>query len=157
MPRTLEALVDGAMAGAVATLPMSGVMLAAGTAGMMGRQPPQIITDAALDAVGVEQPTEALSRRAAAAAHVGFGTAVGAVFGLLQETIQPRSPAVLNGVVFGLAVWALSYEGWVPGLGIMPRPENDRDGRPTSMIAAHVVFGAVLGALVGQRAGASLR
>jgi hypothetical protein len=155
MHGVLDTLVDGAVAGAVATVPMSGVMLAAGEAGAMGRQPPRLITDAALDAAGVEQPSEAASRSAAAAAHVGFGTAAGAVFALLQATLRPRTSPVVNGVAFGLAVWALSYEGWVPALGIMPRPEDDRDGRPQSMIAAHIVYGAVLGALVGRQASAS--
>ena len=155
MAGTLDVLLKGAAAGGVATLPMSGVMLAAGRAGLMGRQPPEMITDAALDAVGVEQPSETVEKAATTATHVGFGMAMGALFALLEDRYRPGTTAVLDGIGFGLAVWALSYKGWVPALGIMPPPEEDRPGRPESMIAAHVVYGATLGALLrGQGEGA---
>ena len=150
MSRMLNTLVQGAVAGGLATLPMSGVMLAAGKAGLMGQQPPERITEAALDAVGVEQPSEAVEQTATAAAHLGYGLAMGAAFALLQQQLRPSTPPVLNGIGFGLALWALSYAGWVPALGIMPGPEHDRPGRPESMVAAHVVYGAALGALVGR-------
>ena len=151
MNGTLSALLEGAVAGGIATLPMSGVMLAAGSAGLMGQQPPERISEAALDAVGVERPSEAVAKTATAAAHLGFGIAMGAAFALVQQQLRPRTPPVVNGIGFGLAVWALSYGGWVPALGILPRPEHDRPGRPESMVAAHVVYGAALGALVGRR------
>jgi hypothetical protein len=40
--------------------------------------------------------------------------------------------------------------GWVPALGFLPPATEDRPGRPPAMIAAHVVFGAVLAAIVAQ-------
>ena len=43
----------------------------------------------------------------------------------------------------------VSYSGWLPALHLMPPPEQDRPGRQPSMVAAHVVYGAVLGALSG--------
>ena len=56
--------------------------------------------------------------------------------------------AFVNGVaLFGIAVWAVSYAGWVPKLGLMQPPSRDRPGRPTAMILAHLVYGATLGAL----------
>jgi hypothetical protein len=150
MAGTLDVLLKGAAAGGVATLPMSGVMLAAGRAGLMGRQPPEAITDAALDAVGVERPSETVEKSAAATAHLAFGVAMGAAFALIEHRFRPRRAPVADGIVFALAVWALSYKGWVPALGIMPPPEEDRPGRPQSMIAAHVVYGAALGALLRE-------
>jgi hypothetical protein len=50
-------------------------------------------------------------------------------------------------VVTGLAVWAVSYQGWIPALGILPKASEDRPARPAVMVTAHVVYGAVLGAL----------
>ena len=150
MAGTLGVLLKGAAAGGVATLPMSGVMLAAGRAGLMGRQPPEAITDAALDAAGVEPPSEAVEKSAAAASHLAFGVAMGAAFALIEHRFRPRRAPVVDGILFGLAVWAVSYKGWVPALGIMPPPEEDRPGRPQSMIAAHVVYGAALGALLRE-------
>ena len=61
---------------------------------------------------------------------------------------MPRVPGWLVGAVYGLGVWAVSYKGWIPALGILPPPERDRPGRPVIMVAAHVVYGLVLGALV---------
>jgi hypothetical protein len=150
MIATLHALAEGAIAGSIATVPMSGAMAAAGTAGLMGRQPPELIAGAALAAAGAPEPSREAEMAVAAVAHLGFGMAMGALYALLERRLRPRTPPVLNGIGFGLAVWAVSYRGWVPALGIMPPPERDRPGRPASMVAAHVVYGAALGALVGR-------
>src|SRR5687768_3494177 len=65
--------------------------------------------------------------------HLGFGAAAGA----LRAALAPRS----SGVAFGLGVWAASYAGWAPALGLMPPPTRDRPGRPATMIIAHVIYG----------------
>ena len=69
------------------------------------------------------------------------------IFSFLRR-FGPRVPGWLVGVVYGLGVWAVSYKGWIPALGILPPPERDQPGRPVIMVAAHVVYGLVLGALV---------
>lgn len=146
MIRPVTAALHGALAGAVATLPMSAVMLAAGRAGLMGKQPPELIAETAFGAAGV-RPAEWVSNVAGTAAHIGFGAAAGALFGLMHRRRElPVPPAVL-GMGFGLLVYTVSYEGWVPALTALPSPEHDRPGRQPSMIAAHLVYGAVLGAL----------
>lgn len=144
------AAAKGAAAGAVATVAMSACMLAAQKAGLMGRQPPAHIVRAATGRKVDGPPLSALS----IAAHLGFGSATGAVYAVATVT-GPRSgtwrrPSAdpRTGMAFGLAVWAVSYAGWVPALGILDPPSEDRLGRPTSMAAAHVVYGAVLGRLL---------
>ena len=47
----------------------------------------------------------------------------------------------------GEAVYAVSYAGWVPALGALPPADRDRPSRQLVMAAAHLVYGAVLGAL----------
>lgn len=66
----------------------------------------------------------------------------------LSAVPRPPFPTVAAGMVFGAAVWFISYQGSVPALGIMAPPSRDRPGRPQAMLAAHLVHGAVLGALV---------
>lgn len=132
------------MAGAVATLPMSALMLLAQRLGLMGTQPPRRITDEALEAVDAHPP-EAGRRLLTALNHVGFGATAGAPFALLHRVVTPAVPRPVLGVVYGLGVWASAYLGWVPAAGLMPPAHRDRHGRPASMIAAHVVYGAVLG------------
>lgn len=136
----------GTAAGTVATGAMSVVMLTAKRAGWMGKQPPERIVAAGLDALGVDR-NRSTQRGLAAAAHVVYGAACGAVFATFATTLR-RSHAAVAGAAFGFGVWALSYLGWVPALGIMPPAHRDRPGRPTAMIAAHLVYGAALGALL---------
>jgi uncharacterized membrane protein YagU involved in acid resistance len=81
-------------------------------------------------------------------AHFGYGAATGALYAPLARALRP--PAVPGGVAFGLAVWGASYLGLLPALGIL-RPATEHPPRRTAlMIAAHVVWGAVLGLLVAQ-------
>jgi len=137
----------GALAGTLATLPMSAVMLAAQRLGLMGKQPPAKITDAALDATRIDPPPPQ-RRGLAVVAHFAFGAAVGALFSAMHRRAPRVGRATVEGVAFGSVVWAASYAGWVPALGIMPPPTEDRPGRPASMIVAHWVFGAALGLMV---------
>jgi hypothetical protein len=149
-------LARGFVGGVVATVAMSAVMLAAQKAGLMGRMPPRKITDGLLGSLGIRRSTPEPARKALATLnHFAFGAACGALFGLAHEVSRNRAAAsgsraeehrapVGAGIAFGTAVWALSYAGWIPAAGIMPMPHRDRPGRPTSMVLAHWVFGAVL-------------
>ena len=55
--------------------------------------------------------------------------------------------AALTGVLYATGIWLVSYQGWVPALGIMPPASGDRRGRVVTMLAAHWVYGAALGTL----------
>ena len=138
---------------------MSAVMLGAQKAGLLGRMPPRKITDALLGVLGIRGQTPEPARRALAVVnHLAFGSACGALFGLAHEVWRVRAPStsgvrghrapLLAGLAFGTAIWAVSYAGWVPALGIMPAPQHDRPGRPTSMVLAHLVYGGVLAKIV---------
>jgi hypothetical protein len=147
MSRDVEAAARGAAAGALATLPMTGVMLAAGKIGLMGQQPPKTIFRSMLASVSLPIPDRQTEKPMVAIAHIGYGMLAGALFGLLRSRTRLPMPQAAAGIGYGLLIWALSYKGWVPALHLMPSPEHDRPGRPEAMIAAHVVYGAALGAL----------
>ncbi len=150
LPHDLTALAVGGIAGGVATVPMSLVMVAAEKVGLMGRHPPDLIMEVALDTGGLSQHKEKTRDALAVALHLVFGIGAGALFGVLQRRLRaPLGPA-LQGVIFGSLVWTLSYLGWVPALGIMPSAERDRVGRPVTMVLAHWVYGGILGAIVGR-------
>jgi len=151
MQRDVQAILDGAIGGGIATVGMSALMLVAREAGLMGEQPPEKITAAALDAVGIEDPDEATQDVLASLLHFGFGIGTGALFAVLHRRLPFRVPAAVHGVVFGSLVWALSYQGWIPVLGIMPPASRDRPDRPRVMLIAHWVYGAILGAIVARR------
>ena len=60
-----------------------------------------------------------------------------------------RSAAIAAsvGALYATGIWLVSYQGWVPALGIMPPASRDRRGRVATMLAAHWVYGAALGVL----------
>ncbi|UQA56702.1 hypothetical protein [Polyangium aurulentum] len=142
----LRRLLVGAAAGALATVPMTGVMLGAQRLGLMGKLPPRKITDAALSRVGIH-PSRKGRKLLTTLSHLGYGAACGALFTAVRGERQSRLGSAGAGALYASMVWLLSYAGWVPALDIMPRPTKDRNGRPTSMVVAHLVYGTSLGAL----------
>lgn len=121
-------------------------MLGARRAGLMGKMPPAQIVEKSLDDLGVRR-SKWQDQVMAGVAHLGFGMASGALFGVLDRRLELKS-RVTGGMAFGTLVYALSYFGWVPALGFLPQPPRDRPGRPTSMFLSHLVYGATLGVLV---------
>lgn len=152
MQRDVRAMLDGAVGGGIGTATMSVVMLVARRVGLMGEQPPEAITAAALDASGMEDRDEDTQDILATVAHFGFGIGTGALFGMLHRRLPFRVNAAAHGVIFGSLVWATAYQGWVPALGIMPPASRDRPDRPQVMLLAHWVYGATLGIVVARRA-----
>lgn len=153
MSHTYDRLLAGATAGFAATGPMTAVMEGLHTLLPPREQdplPPRQITERGAATAGVaheldDEETEA----AAAVAHFGFGTAAGALFGLIAARSQ--SP-VLAGVGYGLGVWAASYLGILPVAGLYKSSRNEPARRHGLMIAAHVVWGAVAGKVLQQLA-----
>lgn len=149
----------GALAGTVATLAMSVPMLAASRLGLIQRQAPKQITDRVLQRIGLADDVESdVARNALAAGnHLAFGAVGGVGFALLARRLPRRVPPVAAGVAYGLLIWTVSYAGWAPALRLMPPPADDEPARPALMVAAHVVYGAVLGALTPARPATSGR
>ena len=133
----------GAAAGLAATAAMTAVMGTTAARDQLGTPPPEKIVEHA--APGLDDPGKTA---VAGMSHFVFGSAAGAVFGVLGGwRRRPLFVAGVDGVAFGLWLWAISYEGWIPALGILPPAHRDRRTRTVTMIVAHVVYGAVLGVL----------
>jgi hypothetical protein len=146
---TLKRAGRGALAGAVATVPMSLLMVAAQRMGALGKAPPRKINERLLAVVGRVWPHRSRRRAVSAASHFAFGAAAGALFALAARRVASRAGRVSSGMAYGAAIWGAMYGGLLPALGLMPRPARDRPGRPATMVAAHLVYGAALGALTG--------
>jgi hypothetical protein len=81
------------------------------------------------------------------AAHVGYGTTSGAAYALTMS--KTPLPTPLKGLVFGLALFAVSYLGWLPSAGIL-RPASDYPaGRNAGLIIAHLIYGSVTALVAG--------
>ena len=77
------------------------------------------------------------------AVHWGYGTSWGALYGLLQR--GRRVSPVRSGLVFGTAVWAVSYVTLVP-MGIYRPPWRYPPGELALDLSYHLAYGAGVGA-----------
>lgn len=140
--------IAGAVAGLLATIPMSVLMLA-GHRRLPWRKrdplPPEQITRRALQSVGLHDDLSGGQEDALIAAnHFAYGASMGALYGILPHSPAPAG-ALACGIAYGLSVWAASYLGWLPAAGLYRSATEEPRQRNELMIAAHVVWGASLG------------
>jgi hypothetical protein len=145
-------VVGGAIAGAVATGPMTVFMLVAHRYLPLHQRtslPPRAITMDLLKRVNLKQHMNRKQRkRATWIAHVAYGTGIGATYGSFSRAI-PLPPAV-KGIIFALLVWAGSYLGWLPAFDVSGSAPDQSRLRNLLMIGAHVVWGAVAGPIAAR-------
>ena len=84
------------------------------------------------------------AQAAGEAVHFSYGTAWGAVYGLLQGSY--RRPPGPFGVLFGFAVWLLGPALLVPAMRLMPPPPKERPVRLAMMVAGHLIYGLAVAA-----------
>lgn len=135
----VRGLVRGALAGTAATAAMSGWMVLSERLGIMRGQPPR----KAVDRLAPAEDRRTLDALAVVS-HAAYGAAAGAAFGAAPLPARVRPAA---GIAYGVLLWAVGYEGWMPALGVLPAAHRDQRGRVLTMIAAHAIYGGVLGAL----------
>lgn len=140
----INTLVQGAVAGCVATAPMTMVMT--GLHRLLPRReqyalPPGEIVEQLEETIGVEQHVNEQQHLALTLlGHFGYGAAVGVGYALLRK--QLPFGKIANGIVYGLFVWTVSYLGLLPAVGLL-KPATEHPARRNGvMIAAHVVWGA---------------
>lgn len=145
MSRVIRAAGLGAAAGIGATLGMSIVMLASRRMGMSPELPPARIADESVEMVRHRPANPGEERVVASIAHFGFGALAGALYALLASGIRSGPLAAALGTLFGTGLWLVSYQGWIPALGILPPASRDDPGRVGTMLVAHWLYGAALG------------
>lgn len=137
-----SSLLTGAVAGAVATVPMTLTLF--GVAPFLPHVrafPPRLAVRMVTGKAGLWQQLSARQRsRLSWAGHFGYGALMGSVYAGVAS-----KPGAGSGIAFGLAVWAGSYLGVLPALGIRrPLRRSFRDDH-VQLVAAHLVWGAALG------------
>ncbi len=139
----------GALAGFVATAPMT-VAMQAMHRFLPWREryplPPGQITRKATALVGLRKYMGKEERVAATvASHFAYGAMAGALYAPLAQ--RTRLHPTLGGIIYGLIVWAASYVGLMPALGVLSPVAEHPARRTILMIAAHLVWGSVTGLL----------
>ena len=145
----------GAVAGTLATAPMSLFMFA--TRRFLPKEhrydlPPEIITKELAHRAHIKPFWgEKEVHAATTLSHFGYGSIMGSFYRLLYR--RPFAGAYrylrasLQGVLFGVGVWAASYLGLLPLLKMRAAGTREPGHRNLMMIAAHVVWGASMGGI----------
>ena len=137
---------EGLVSGALATAPMSLVMIGGKSLLPPGEKyplPPSEITgkieEQVTDFLGVpeEMPDPATHHKLTLINHYAYGAACGGVLSLLP----PLRKKWYGGLAFGLAVWAGSYLKLLPALKILTPATEHPARRNALMIVAHCVWG----------------
>ena len=136
-------LVRGALAGVVATVPMSLVVAAGSAAGPLRDPPPEQISATAAWKAGLRDDLTGASFSVAwMAGHLAYGGACGALYGALRPALP--EDRVAAGLVWGGGVWAVSYGLLMPAMGLYPPPSRQDPARSAWMLVAHAVYGVAL-------------
>lgn len=143
-------LLKGAVAGFVATAPMSLSMVVGWR--LLPRQekyhlPPRLITERITKRMDVKQhiPERGLIGLTIFS-HFAYGAVFGASYALFEDRIPLHSS--LKGGLAGLALWAGSYLGWLPAAGILAPATLHPWRRNLLMVVAHVIWGVTLGEML---------
>lgn len=141
-------LVEGSLAGLIATVPMTLFMLAVQRLLPQWQQyalPPENFTAKIASRVGLKKHMNKPQLLTASfASHLGFGAAMGTIYGPLAKLLP--FPPIVKGIVFGSGVWLAVYRGWLPAIGMSEAATKQPAQRNMLMIGAHLVWGATMGA-----------
>lgn len=143
----MNRIVRGSLAGLGATAPMTAVMFAGDALGLLRTPPPKHITARAGQKADVptwSAPAPAF-QTAWLAAHVGYGTVCGALYGLVRPLLPKNR--LLSGLLYGGSVWAVNYLAVLPALHLFPSPLEAPASESALMLAAHGVYGTSLAEL----------
>lgn len=135
MKLQIDRVVLGALAGFSATLPMTYAMANLHDVLPCSERyplPPREISQS-LPWAGLEPAVAALLY------HFLFGAAAGSLYPALPGRGNPAT-----GMVYGVAVWAASYLGWIPAASVLRAATAHPTRRNLMMIVSHIVWGLSL-------------
>ncbi len=142
----------GAIAGLVATVPMTLFMLAMQRLLPPGQKyalPPEELTREFAQRTDTDQNlSKPQLLGTSIAAHFGYGASTGLIYANVTKRL--KWPPLLKGSLFGILIWAASYLGWMPLGRFDAAATNEPPKRNLMMIAAHVIWGAVTGLVNDQ-------
>ena len=139
---TLRSAISGFVAGAVATVPMTGAFWVSRRGGLIDEIPPH----KAVRSVAHRLPEPHLSW-ISAVGHLLIGAGAGATYG---AAVPRRSWGPFTGAAFGVVVWVVGYEAVMPAATDIRPAHRDHRPRTLTIFVAHIIYGVVLGLLVSR-------
>lgn len=143
----VSGLFTGAIAGFVATAPMSLAMK--GMQALLPSHerhalPPSVISFHAANKVGEPPSNEKEHTLLTLLAHFGAGSGFGLIYGLGSDASKEPKGDPLRGIIFGLLVWSVNYLGIMPALNLYNSASREPTSRNILMIVAHLIWGITL-------------
>ena len=151
----MRRILDCAVAGLIATAPMTAWMLATQRLLLPPRErtplPPETITAHAAEAAGLDAVAGDRSARRAATLvnHFAYGAAAATLY---APALDAPAPALLKGAALGALVWTGSYLGLLPALGLLEPATRHPPRRNAQMILAHLIWGGATALIAEGRA-----
>jgi hypothetical protein len=137
----------GALAGIGGTLVLSGLRQALAWAGLVQETAPEQVVDR-LEELGLgEEWSPGAQRLLTVAAHLAYGTGIGATLGLLRRERGGPAEEAAVGSALGLLAWGAGWATWLPLTGVHSPPWTQRTPKVLLPVLDHAVFGAVWGLL----------
>jgi hypothetical protein len=154
-----ERVLVGALSGFLGTFVLSALRVSLNKLGMVGTTAPEQVVMRVEELGLVENWSSGARRALMVAAHVGYGTGAGAVFGALRrewgedtetsEEYRGEQGGALSeaavGATLGILSWGAGWAGWLPIAGVHPAPWTQRTPRALLPVLDHAVFGAAWG------------
>jgi uncharacterized membrane protein YagU involved in acid resistance len=140
-------LIIGGIAGFVGTMAMTAAMRR-----LHRRLPdkerypltPREIVDSGSKQIGLPLAGE-VAKDVTTAAHFAYGAACGALIAAMNPDPRKRT-----GAAAGVAVWLVSYMGWIPAVGTLEPATKHPARRNLLMIGVHLVWGAATAAAMRE-------
>jgi len=145
---------DGALAGLIATVPMSLFMLATQRMLPKGHQyalPPEMITGELAHRMHIRPHlNKPQILGATLVSHFGYGTGMGMLYSPLSKL---PLPGAIKGVLFAVTVWAVSYLVLSPLIGMRASGHREPESRNLMKVGANAVWGVAMGVVTDMLKG----
>jgi hypothetical protein len=155
-----ERALVGALGGFCGTFVLSGLRWALASMGMVFTTAPEQVVMRAEELDLLDRFSPGAKKALVVAAHLTYGTGVGAVFGALRsDPGEPESDTATElqgdrddapteaavGAALGVLSWGAGWAGWLPIVGVHPAPWTQKTPRALLPVLDHAVFGAAWG------------
>jgi len=148
--RVSDALL-GAVAGVIGASGMTVLRMVAHRAGLIDQMVPQAVEQSLERRAGERPPGGTGGARVLdQALHLGYGLAMGALYGAVVDPPRRRHKRSTRALGYGVAQWAFGSMVLLPGLGIA-RPAWRKGARENAVdLAAHLAYAGITAFVAGQ-------
>lgn len=148
----IERALHGAVGGVGATVALTGLRQVMARAGLVEKSAPEQVVGRLEDLGLVDDWSKGARFALTIAAHLAYGTGLGASLGLLRRERGSAAEEAGVGSALGMLSWAANWSALLPILGVHEPPWKQRSPRVLLPVIDHAFFGAVWGLIFRHRA-----